>query len=219
MPARRENCRGCSIFTSSSLMFVDIDEFARDLASASPAAALVTWQTEHALAAFLSSLSLAIRKAAPGTQVKSLPGIDLDSDSFRRELIQMVQRRDAGRTCLVVHDIEELVSAAGAILNGSRELFVRLRAIIIAIRENRVRDLAIACPDLMDWIGVSIARADDLSPPLRRIDIERRLRRIEKKYNTSSDKFVENRSRIEAASRGDAWLWSELLAIRSTLSQ
>ena len=126
---------------------------------------------------------------------------------------------DLGRTSLLVYGVEELLTAAGTLLNGFRERLGYLRATVIAVRENRRRDFLMACPDLVDWIGPRIARVEDFVGPLTAPQIRRAIRNLANKYGISSEAFLRDHGAAGGVSKADAWLWAELLAIASEFAE
>jgi len=147
-------------------VFVLLDEFSRGLLSKEPSVALVTWVSEKALKSFVARLGPALRTKHPDTTLLKLACADLDSASFEKKLLARLRRKNIGKCCLLVYQIEPLARAAAGILNGYRERLASFRAVVLVIRDNRRRDFLIACPDLMDWVGTCVARAEDLGPPI-----------------------------------------------------
>jgi len=121
------------------------------------------------------------------------------------------------RICLLIYEIEPLAGTVGRILNGYRERLASLRGIIVAVRANRQRDFFLECPDLLDWVGPMIGRAEDLGPPITLRGVRKAIRRFEESHGISSETFVERRMSPESHNLPDAWEWEELLAIKSDL--
>lgn len=155
----------------------------------------------------------------PDTVLSKLCGVSLDSASFQEELLGVLARRGSSKRCLLVYEIEPLVSAAGRILNGFRERLGALRVVIVTIRENRRRDFLTVCPDLMDWIGTNVARAEDLAPPLTLREIDAAIRRFETKFQMSTEQFRAKWAEGQVEPSDDAWLWNELVALREDVSR
>jgi hypothetical protein len=146
-----------------------------------------------------------------------LSGEGLEGESFQRVLVEWLDKRNASRRCLVVYQIESLLSAAGAVLNGFRERLGRLRAVVVVIRENRHRDFVAACPDVMDWVGHNVGRAEDLGPPFTLRDVNTAIRALEKRFRMTSAEFREKWIRGELEPSDDLSVWGQLLGLRTTL--
>ena len=200
-------------------MFLDLDEFCRALLSRRPFVALVTWANPAALRSFVVRLGPALRAERSDTVMANLVGADLDSAGFQAKLTASMARRDAQKRCLLVYQIEPLVSAAGEILNGYRERLGRFRAVVVAIRENRKRDFLRVCPDLMDWVGTNVVRVEDLAPALTVQKVNALIKEYEHRFAMTSDRFQEMWNRGEVESQGDQWFWNELIAIRSSIKR
>ncbi len=147
-------------------MFLLIEEFCHVVLSKHPSLALVTWQSEKMLKSFVARLGPAVRKERSGTVFSKFACADLDSAAFEKKLRKRLSEKNAAECCLLIYQIEPLANAAGKILNGYREWLASFRAVIVVIRDNRQRDLLMACPDLMDWVGTNVVRAEDLGPPI-----------------------------------------------------
>ena len=158
-----------------------------------------------------------VRKEAPGTIVSTIVGAELDSDSFRKELLSCMARSHLNRRCLLIHRIEPLASAAGRILNGSREKLGAYRVVVVVIRDNRKRDFLLECPDLMDWVGTCVARAEDLAPALTLRRVRKMIRELEKQAGMNSHEFQEKWAQGHVEPTEEHWLWNELLNIRSSM--
>ena len=200
-------------------MFLDVGEFYRAVVSTHPSVARVTWTNADALRRFLSSLGRTLRELDPPVSLLRLPGTNLDSDGFQARLFQLINRKYRTQRCLLVHEIESLAPAAGAALNGNREGLAVFRAVIVVIRENHYRDFVIACPDLMDWVGTKVARAEDFQPPVTLARVSSAIKDLEKKSGMTSKEFQEKWASGELQSSDDFWFWSELLALRTRLSK
>ncbi len=147
-------------------MFLLIEEFCHVVLSKHPSLALVTWQSEKMLKSFARRLGPALREERPDTVLSKLACADLDSAAFEEKLLKRLSKKNAAECCLLIYQIEPLATAAGRILNGYRKRLASFRAVVVVIRDNRQRDLLIACPDLMDWVGTNVVRAEDLGPPI-----------------------------------------------------
>ena len=132
--------------------------------------------------------------------------------------MERIQAADAGRTWLFISKIEEVLGTAARVLNGAREQLGRLRGVVVFVRENRRGEFQKLCPDLMDWVGLRICYADQLSPRRGLTDINESLSRLETRYSLPSTSFTADPTVVRSASPHDAWLWNELLTIRSELS-
>lgn len=196
---------------------MELGAFSRDLLSKRPSVALVTWASQIALDSFVARLGSSLRAERAGTILSKLSGADLDSVSFPQELLKCLGRGQAGKRCLLVYRIEPLAPAAARILNGLRERLASLQAVIVAIRENRKRDLVTECPDLMDWVGTSVVRAEDLGPPFTLRDVNAAIRRFEDRFGLPSKQFQAKWSQGRIDATDDHWMWNELLAIRAAL--
>src|SRR5260370_21919672 len=146
-------------------MFVNIVDFARNLLAKSPTVALITWKKRSALMGVVQRLGGALRRQRKDTTVLQLIGAELDSEAFSRKLLDSLTKKNSSRLCLFIHEIEPLATAASKILNGFRERFAAIRALVIFIREDRRRDLLLGCPDLIDCVGLNVARAEELGLP------------------------------------------------------
>lgn len=198
-------------------MFLELRDFARDLFSRRPSVALVTWASRTALDTFVARLGAAVRAECPGTVLTRLCSADLDSVSFQEQLVVRLNRRDASKRCLLLYRVEPLASAAATILNGFRERLGSLKAVVIAIRENRKRDFVVACPDLMDWVGPTVVRAEDLGPPMTPHEINAAIGEYERRFGISSKEFQTRWCQGQVEAGDDYWLWNELLALQAAL--
>ncbi|MFH1919683.1 MAG: hypothetical protein ABIP48_07370 [Planctomycetota bacterium] len=198
-------------------MFLELAEFCRGLLSHHPSVAMVTWASQPALDSFVARLRPALRGERTDTILSRRSAADLDSVTVHEQLLAGLDRRDGSKRCLLVYGIEPLAPAAARTLNGFRERLVSLRAVIVAIRENRKRDFVTDCPDLMDWVGTSVARAEDLAPPMTLRDVNAAVRRFEERFGITSKEFLEEWSRGQMEATDDHWLWNDLLAVRAGL--
>lgn len=198
-------------------MFSDISAFARSLLSRTHSVALISWENHRALAAFIHALGPAIREQKKDTVITQTACGNLDSETFAMTLISSFRKRDASRRLLLLYEIEPLVGAVGRVLNGFRERLSLFRAVIVAVREDRRRDLLIECPDLIDWIGLSVARAEDFGPAFTLRDIRASVKEFEQRYGISSKAFMEQWDTGHADTIGESWLWKELIAIQREL--
>lgn len=198
-------------------MFLTLDDLVRTLLVRSPSLALIVWEERSALVSFLERLKPTIQAHNQDTIVSEIIGTSLNSQSFLETFLAALEKTDAHKTCLVLYEMEPLLSAAGRILNGYREKLASFRAVIIANRQNRQRDLLIECPDLMDWIGLTISHAEDLSPPFTLLEVNEAIKNLEKHYQMKSAKFVEKY--LSGDKVKDAWLWMELIYIRLELER
>lgn len=200
-------------------MFLDVREFCRAAVDPHPSVALVTWVNPEPLRWFLSSLRRALRELDTPVSVLSLPGTNLDSNGFQARLFRLMNRRNVRQRCLLVHEIESLAPGAAAALNGNRERLAAFRAVIVIIRENHYRDFILACPDLMDWVGTKVARAEDFQPPLTLARINSAIKDLEKRSKMRTEEFREKWGRGDLPSSDDYWFWNELLALRARLGK
>lgn len=198
-------------------MFLDIDEFARQLLSITPSAALVTWENDATLKSFVRRIGPALRAQTSGTVVARIDGVSLDSESFSRSLLSALTKKSASNTCLLIYQIEPLAAAAGKVLNGFRERLSSMQAVVIAIRGDRIRDLIIQCPDLMDWIGLTVARAEDLERPFTIRDVRKSIKQLEQRNNISTAAFLKKWEAGTSQDIDDGWLWKELIAVKREL--
>lgn len=195
-------------------MFLDLDEFCRSLLLRRPSVALVTWEDPGALESFLKRLGPALRREAAAVTLSKLPCADLDGASFQQRIVKSLRRPSAAQRCLLIYRIEPLAVAAATVLNGFRERLASYAAVIVVIRENRRRDFVVACPDLMDWVGTSVTRAEDLAPPLTLRDVNATIRRFEEQFGMSTRDFQDKWQRGEIQPSDDHWFWNTLIAIR-----
>ena len=198
-------------------MFLDIEQFCRALVSNRPSVAMVTWASHVAMDSFVRRLGPVLRSEQPGTVFSKIDGAELDSGLFEEKMSAILNRRDADERALLIYRIEPLTSAAGRILNGYRERLAGLRTAIVLIRENRRRDFVVTCPDLMDWIGTLVARAEDLAPPLTLREVNAAVKRIERQFGLSTKDFQTKWRSGEVERNEDHWFWNELIAIRDEM--
>lgn len=198
-------------------MFLDIDEFARSLLSTKPSLALVTWESDDALKVFGQRIGTVLRAHSLNITVSRIDGSSLDSESFSKRLLGALIKKNASSTCLLVWHVEPLVAAAGKILNGFRERLSCVEAVVIAIRKDRKRDFFLQCPDLMDWIGLTVARAEDLGRPLTLRDVKKSIRDFEQRYKTTTAAFLKKWESGAVPDIDDGWLWKELIAMKDDL--
>lgn len=200
-------------------MFLDVREFCRALVATHPSVARVTWVSPDALRWFLSSVGRVLRELDPPVSLLRLPGTNLDSDGFQADLFRLINRKYRRQRCLLVHEIESLAPAAAAALNGSRERLAVFRAVIVVIRENHCRDFAMACPDLMDWVGTRVARAEDFQPPLTLARVTSAIKDLEKRSGMRTKEFREKWANSQLPSNDEYWFWNELLELHARLSK
>jgi hypothetical protein len=200
-------------------MFPDIDSFTRILLSRTPSVGLVSWENVQALDGFVNHFGTALRANHNDSILTQLCGTDLDGKAFLEKLIQVIDRKNAARTCLLIYRIEELLGGAACVLNGNRERLGALRACVLAVRRDRIRDLSVAAPDLLDWIGLTIARAEDVGPPLTLRMVKASIKAYEDHYGIKSPEFLERWRRRDVANIADAWLWKESLRIKEELKK
>jgi hypothetical protein len=196
-----------------------MDDFCRVLLCKRPSVAEITWESPQALQSFLHALGPALRRNRPDTVLARLSGEGMDRESFQRELVKMLGRRNGCRRCLLVCQIESLLSAAGTVLNGFRERLGGLRALIIVIRQNRRCDFVAACPDLMDWVGHNIGRTEDLGPPFTLANVVDSIRILEHRHGMRSGEFQKKWKSGVLDSRDEYSLWAELIALRASLRE
>jgi hypothetical protein len=200
-------------------VFIDLEAFARAILERSPSAAIVTWSRISALRSFIHHVGSALHQSRADTLVFKISAAQLDRQTFSEHLLKSLRRRDVGRICLLIYEIEPLAGTIGRILNGYRERLASLRGIVVAVRVNRQRDLFLECPDLLDWVGSMTGRAEDLGPPITLRGVRKAIRRFEESYGISSEQFVEQCISPESHDLPDAWEWEELLAIKSDLEK
>lgn len=196
-------------------MFLELAEFCRGLLSHHPSVAIVTWASQPALESFVARLGPALREEHSDTILSRLSAAELDSASFPERLLRCLERRDGSRRCLLVYRIEPLAPAAARILNGFRERLASQRAVVVVIRENRKRDFVTDSPDLMDWVGTSAARAEDLGPAISLREIKASIKELERRHGMSSERFLKESTQGRLESSEDYWLWNELIAMRA----
>jgi hypothetical protein len=199
-------------------VFLEYSDFIRSLVLVRPVVGMVCWRKDADLAQTIAGLSEAVRQAAGDAQLATIHAEGHDGDWFRAQLMERVQAADSDRTWLFIFKIEEVLGTAARVLNGSREQLGRLRGVVVFVRENRRAEFQKTCPDLMDWVGLRICLAHQLSPRLGLKDIAESLKRLEGRYDLPSSSFLANPSIVLTKSPHDAWLWNELLAIQSELS-
>ncbi|MFI5456071.1 MAG: hypothetical protein ACHRXM_11535 [Isosphaerales bacterium] len=200
-------------------MFMDLETFARGVLERSPSVALVTWKRISALRSFIDHVGHALRQSRSDTLVFKLPVAQLDRRTFSEKLLELVSRRDAGRICLLIYEIEPLAGTVGRILNGYRERLASFRGMVVAVRANRQRDFFLECPDLLDWIGTMTGRAEDLGTPLTLRRVTEAIRRFEESHGISSAEFVNRHKTRDRNDFSDAWQLEELIAIKSELEK
>lgn len=198
-------------------MYVDLREFAESVLLRSPSVALVTWQTPVASESFSRRLNKALKTADGNAVLTKVDASTFDSAAFDEAVRRTLAKRDAARRCVLLSGMEPLASSAGRILNGYRERFSEFRALIVLLRANGKRDFMLECPDLMDWVGTRVARAEDLLPPLAKRDIRTALRTLEKKRGMTSADFLEKWRAGELPTSDELSYWAELIAIRDSL--
>jgi hypothetical protein len=198
-------------------VFLDLGEFCRAVVSTPRWVACVTWSNPDALRWFLSSLRRTLGKMDPPVSLLKLSGANLDSKGFQAQLFRLVQREYQTPPCLLVHEIETLAPSAAAALNGSREGLAVFQGVVVAIRENHYREFIMACPDLMDWVGPNVARAEDFQPPLTLARVRSAIRDLEKRSGMTSREFGEKWASGDLRSSDDFWFWNELIALRERL--
>lgn len=198
-------------------MLLEHSDFVRSLALCHPAVGLVIWSKDADLAQATAGFIAALEQTGGDALPVRLQAEGHDGDWFRERLVNEIHVADANRTWLFVSKIEEVLGAAARVLNGVREQLGRFRGVMLFVRENRRSEFQESCPDLMDWIGLRICVADRFAASSGLDHVTKSLRRLEAKYATESNAFLGNPSVVEIASAADAWLWRELLAIRSEL--
>ena len=198
-------------------MFLDLEQFCRTVVSSQPSVAMVTWTSRLAADSFVARLGPTLRDVWPGTVLSKLEGTDLDSTSFEEKMARSLGRRDTGKRVFLIYRIEPFASAAAKILNGYRERLTCLRVVILVIRENRRRDFVLACPDLMDWVGTLVARAEDLAPALTLRQVNTSIKRLERQFGMSTKDFQAKWRAGEIKRSDEHWFWNELIAIRDRM--
>jgi len=190
-----------------------VDDFVALLCVRQGSFALVSWEHRPAMLALLTNLKRTLRRTDRSLRVSLLNGENLNSDQFAEALHERLQQKSAGATVLVLYNLETLLDAAGRVLNGFREQMRCFRAVILVIRENRRADLFTACPDFVDWFGITVYRAESLSRPFTSSDIQRAIRSFEKKHGMSSKDFAREWEDGHVTDIDDGWMWNELLAL------
>lgn len=198
-------------------MYLDLHEFAKTLLSQAPAVALITWQTQVARNSFSGRLSKALKAADADAILTPIDASGSDSASLDETMAGTLGKRDGPRRCVLLSGIEPLASAAGRVLNGYRERFAEVRALVVLLRADAKRDFMLECPDLMDWVGTRVARAEDLLPPLTKREIGEALRAMEKKRGMTSADFTKKWRAGEVPPSDESWFWAELIAVRDSL--
>jgi hypothetical protein len=191
-----------------------IDDFVSLLSVRPSSFALVSWEHRPAMLALLTNLKRTLRRTDRSLRVALLNGENLNSEQFAGAVHECLQQQSAGATVLVLYDLESLLDAAGRVLNGFRESLRRFRAVVLVVRENRRRDLLAACPDFMDWFGVTAYRAEALSRPFTSSDLRRAIEAFEKKHGMTSKDFARKWEDGHVTNIDDGWMWSELLALQ-----
>jgi hypothetical protein len=199
-------------------VFLEYSDFIRSLVLVRPAVGMVCWRKDADLAQTIAGLSEAVSEAAGDAQLLTVSAEGHDGDWFRTQFMERIQAADADRTWLFISRIEEVLPAAARVLNGTREQLGRLRGAVVFVRENRRGEFQQLCPDLMDWVGLRICLAYQLSPPLGLKDVKESLSRLEAQYELPSSSFIADPTIVLSRSPHDAWLWKQLLTIQSELS-
>jgi hypothetical protein len=197
-------------------VFTSADEFTRALLGTSPSTALLTWESPVALKSAVALVAQSLQKRRRNTVVTGIDCARLDSPQLFGRLLKLFSGKEISRTCIVVYGIEPFTSAAARVLNGLRERFASPRALIVAVREDRMRDFMLECPDLMDWIGLTVCRAEDLQNYFSNGDIRKALKRLSQKHKITSAQFLKLWREGKAGTVSDAWLWHELLQLKQS---
>lgn len=198
-------------------MFLDIEEFARAVLNKKPSVGLVLWVSKLAVESFKSRLSHALRKVSRNTSLAKINGFTLDSVSFEKILNEKCSSRRNKNTVLLISEIESMAEKAGAILNGYREKLSQLKSVVIVIRENKYRDLADHCPDLMDWIVLPVGHAEQMASPLTLGEVNSSIKKLETQFGMTSKAFAKHWAAGTEHPSDDKWLWNELIAFRTEL--
>ena len=199
-------------------MFLEYRDFIQSLVLVRPAVGMVWWRKDADLVQTIAGLSEAVEEGAGDALLAAIHAEGHDGDWFRARLMERIQAADADHTWLFISKIEEVLGAAARVLNGAREQLGRLRGVVVFVRENRRGEFQKTCPDLMDWVGLRICLAHQLSPRLGLKDIAESLKRLETRYDLPSGSFAADPTIVRSKSPHDAWLWTELLTIQSELS-
>jgi hypothetical protein len=199
-------------------VFLEYRDFVRSLVLVRPAIGMVCWREDADLVQTIAGLSAAVKEAANDAVLRTVHAEGQNGDWVRAQLMEQIQADDVDRKWLFISRIEEVLPTAARVLNGAREQLGRLRAVVVFVRENRRREFQQACPDLMDWVGLRICLAYQLSPRRGLKDLDESLSRLESQYGFQSHSFVKDPTVVLSKSPHDAWLWKELLALRSELS-
>ena len=199
-------------------MFLEYTDFVRSLLLVRPAVGMVWWRNEADLAQTIAAIGEAVKQGVADAELLTLQGEGHDGNWMRTQLIEQIQAADADHTWLLVSKIEEVLPATARVLNGAREQLTRLRGVIVFVRDDRRGEFQRLCPDLMDWVGLRIWLARQIRPPLGIKEIDESLNRLESQYQLASSSYLADPSVVRSKSPRDAWLWNELLTIRSELS-
>ncbi|MGO8747339.1 MAG: hypothetical protein ACLQNE_15240 [Thermoguttaceae bacterium] len=199
-------------------MFLEYGDFVRSLLLVHSAVGMVWWRKEGDLVQTIAGLGEAVKQAANDAQLSTLQGAGHDGNWIQTQLMEQIQAADADRTWLFLSKLEEVLPATARVLNGAREQVGRFRGVIVFVREDRRGEFQRLCPDLMDWVGLRICFARQLSPRLGLKEISESLQRLESRYRLSSNSYLADPNSVRSKSPHDAWLWDELLTIRSELS-
>jgi hypothetical protein len=195
-----------------------IDDFVAILSTRPGGFALVSWEHRPAMLALLDNLKPVLRRTDRKLRVALLNGENMSSEQFEDALQERLQQRNTDATILVLCNLETLLEAAGRVLNGVREQMRRFRAVILVVRENRRADLLAACPDFVDWFGITTYRAEALARPFTSSDVQRAIRSYEKKHSMSSRDFAGEWEAGRVTNMDDGWMWNELLALYRDLT-
>lgn len=201
-------------------MLLTIEDFATALLTRSPSIALLDWEERLALSSFVERLPIALQECQSDIILSTISAEQLNGDSFSQKLLEALEHPEAGKTCLLVTEIEPMTTIAAQRLNGYREHLASCKAVVITIRNNRRRDFIMHGPDLMGWVDPSlVGRVEELGPPFTIEDVEHSLNVFEKRYQLSSDEFHRQYLLGQVNHIAEAWFWEELLSIRQNLAE
>jgi hypothetical protein len=200
-------------------MFLELVDFCSSVLARVPSVAMVSWQRHEALSSFIHRFEQTLLSIDPNLLVRSINCKDMGAIEFAHAFVVAIEHPDASRICFVFYGVEALAIAAGRILNGFRERITHARAVVVVIREDRKRDFMLQAPDLMDWIGTMVTRAEDMEKPFTNEEINTIISRFEQRYELSTKAFRKKWDLGKAIDIPDAWLWRELILMKEELEK
>ena len=167
----------------------------------------------------IAGLSEAVKQAVDDAQLATVHAEGHDGDWIRAQLMEQIQAADADRTWLFISKIEEVLGAAARVLNGAREQLAGYAESLCSFARTAGESSSGSCPDLMDWVGLRICLAHQLSPRLGLKD-DRRIPRADWRRSTDCQAVPlwQIRASCSPSRRTTHGFGSELLTIRSELS-